>query len=80
MTYIDKIKNTDITKICMAKKYDVSGIYARRYDITDNEFNVGDDVNNKCLHFFRINLDDFKNTNELTCDFFGENNSSYEVD
>ena len=79
LTYIDKIKNTDITKICMAKKYDVSGIYARRYDITDNEFNVGDDVNNKCLHFFKNKLaDDFKNTNELTCDFFGENNSSYE--
>lgn len=79
LTYIDKIKNTDITQICMAKKYEVSGIYAKRFDPTDNEFYVGDDVNNKCLHFFKNKLaDDFKNNNELTCDFFGHNNSTYE--
>lgn len=79
LTYIDKIKNTDITKICMAKKYEVSGIYAKRFNPTDNEFYVGDDVNNKCLHFFKNKLaDDFKNNNELTCDFFGHNNSTYE--
>lgn len=80
LTYIDKIKSINISEILKSKKYDVSGIYARRTVITNNEFYVGDDVNNKCLHLFKNQLaDDLKNNNDdLRCDFFGVNNSSYE--
>ena len=80
LTYVNKAKITDISKIWTKKKYDVSGIYVRRHAETKNEFHVGDNINNKCLHFFKNKLaDDLKNNNnDLDCDFFGENNSTYE--
>lgn len=79
LNFIDKLETENIEDIIQKKNYDVSGVFSCRVQPINNEFNLGDDIDKKCLNTFRSLLGDtFKENSSLKCDFFGNNNSEYE--